>query len=284
MDSGPEFSAGWAGKRGKRLRSKLEAIKQKVKTQAQEIYESYFKIAQAQPRGVVAQLSSIVVQIDKACHKQQQQPSSREWRTILQNALDELKALLNEEGKVSAYELHSSGLVQALLSLLAAPLSAQQMSPRMNKLRLQRISVFKSCFQSRRESNVGADNFAKVLVQKLVSVLESIEKLPVYLYDTPGSGYGLQILTRRLRFQLEKAPGESALIDRSGRTLKMEPLSTVQQLENHLLKMIAKQWYDYDRSSFNFVKKLKEGNKYTFEYHYDFDDNGVVYWIGTNAK
>lgn len=27
---GPEFAAGWAGKRGKRLKSKLEALKQKV--------------------------------------------------------------------------------------------------------------------------------------------------------------------------------------------------------------------------------------------------------------
>lgn len=31
------------------------------------------------------------------------------------------------------------------------------------------------------------------MVQKLISVLESIERLPVYLYDTPGSGYGLQV-------------------------------------------------------------------------------------------
>lgn len=28
---GPEFAAGWAGKKGKRLRSKMEAIKQKVR-------------------------------------------------------------------------------------------------------------------------------------------------------------------------------------------------------------------------------------------------------------
>ncbi len=34
------------------------------------------------------------------------------------------------------------------------------------------------------------------LVRKLVSVLESIEKLPVLLYDHTSSGYGLQILTR----------------------------------------------------------------------------------------
>ncbi|XP_012253550.2 E3 ubiquitin-protein ligase Ufd4 isoform X10 [Athalia rosae] len=277
---GPEFAAGWAGKRGKRLRSKLEAIKQKVKTQAQEIYERYFKVAQAQPRGVVAKLSTIVSQIEKACQKQQS--GNREWRNVLQNTLEELKILLNEEGKVSAYELHSSGLIQALLGLLAAPPGPQPPSLRATKLRLQRIALFKSCFQSHDIDREHSS--AKILVHKLVSVLESIEKLPVYLYDTPGSGYGLQILTRRLRFRLEKAAGESALIDRSGRGLKMEPLSTVQQLEHHLLKMVAKQWHDHDRSTFTFVKKLKEGNRMTFKYQHDFDENGLIYWIGTNAK
>ncbi|CAD6233691.1 GSCOCG00007258001-RA-CDS [Cotesia congregata] len=276
---GPDFAAGWAGKRCKRLRSKIEAIKQKVKTQAQEIYESYFKAAQAQPRGVVAKLAAIVTQIDKAYQKQLS--GNREWRSVLQSALEELKMLLNEEGRVSAYELHSSGLVQSLLGLLANPSGPQVTTVRANRMRLQRIAVFKSCFKAK-DTNDG--NSAKVLVQKLVSVLESIEKLPVYLYDTPGSGYGLQILTRRLRFRLERAPGESALIDRSGRSLKMEPLSTIQQLENHLLKMIAKQWHDHDRSTFTFVKKLKEGTKMTFQYSHDFDENGILYWIGTNAK
>jgi E3 ubiquitin-protein ligase HECTD1 len=96
---GPEFAAGWTGKRGKRLRSKIEAMKQKVrvvsflhcilihahthcpaesdtkvlfqvKIQAKEIYEKYFKAAQAQPRGVVAKLGNIVAQIERACQKQ----------------------------------------------------------------------------------------------------------------------------------------------------------------------------------------------------------------------
>ena len=31
------------------------------------------------------------------------------------------------------------------------------------------------------------------LVRKLIAVLESIEKLPVYNYDSPGAGYGLQV-------------------------------------------------------------------------------------------
>lgn len=49
----------------------------------------------------------------------------------------------------------------------------------------------------------------------------------------------LQVLARRLRFQLERAPGESSLIDRTGRTLKMEPLATVGDLERYLLKMVS---------------------------------------------
>lgn len=47
-----------------------------------------------------------------------------------------------------------------------------------------------------------------------------------------------QILTRRLRFRLERAPGETTLIDRTGRGLKMEPLTTIGQLEKHLIKMV----------------------------------------------
>lgn len=171
------------------MRSKIEAIKQKVKAQAQEIYERYFKAAQSQPRGIVAQLSGIVNQIEKACHKQQS--GNKEWRGVLQGALEELKILLHEEGRVSAYELRSSGLVQALLSLLAAPTGSQSLSPRANKLRMQRIALFNSSFSS--TSSLDGNNSAKILVHKLISVLESIEKLPVYLYDTPGSGYGLQV-------------------------------------------------------------------------------------------
>ena len=52
---GPEFAAGWAGGRGgktKRLRSKMEAVKQKVRTTAREIYDNYFRAAQATPRGM----------------------------------------------------------------------------------------------------------------------------------------------------------------------------------------------------------------------------------------
>lgn len=284
--SGPEFSAGWSNKRGKRLRSKIEATKQKVRYQAQTIYEQYFKAAQAQPRGVVAKLGNIVAQIERACQKQCSYGNNRDggnsWREILRNALDELTQILQEDGVVSAYELHSSGLVQALLSLLSTCYWDQGLkSNKTSKYQKQRVQVFKKCFE---EKSKDGQNSTSILVHKLISVLESIEKLPVYLYDTPGSGYGLQILTRRLRFRLEKASGESSLIDRTGRGLKMEPLSTVAQLERYLLKMVAKQWYDFDRGTFQFLKKLKDSKYQSFKHSHDFDENGLIYFIGTNGK
>lgn len=152
---------------------------------------------------------------------------------------------------------------------------------KVNKYQKQRIQVFKDCFKIKSSED---NNSMAILVQKLIAVLESIEKLPVYLYDTPGSGYGLQVLTRRLRFRLEKAQGDSTLIDRTGRGLKMEPLATVSQLERYLLKMVAKQWYDYDRSTFQFLKKMRDSKYQVYKHCHDFDENGVIYFIGTNGK
>uniref|UniRef100_A0A8D8T0U6 E3 ubiquitin-protein ligase n=1 Tax=Cacopsylla melanoneura TaxID=428564 RepID=A0A8D8T0U6_9HEMI len=292
---GPEFGGGWTGKKGKRLRSKLEAVKQKVrvKNQAQELYDKYFKAAQAQPRGVVAKLGAIVAQIERACQKQHMSNSAGvQWRDILKSALSDLTELLREDGVVSSYEIYSSGLVQALLGLLSTnPWDIGLSQTKTQKFQKQRIQLFKSYFK-KTGSDCDAVNFAVILVHKLVSVLESIEKLPVYLYESPGSCFGLQILTRRLRFRLERAASESSLIDRTGRCLKMEPLSTVAQLEKYLLKMVAKQWYDHERSTYQFVKKLKEtpsptpspSTRIELKHSHDFDENGLIYWIGTNAK
>ena len=67
---GPEFSTGWVGRKGKRLKSKHEALKLKIRALAQEIYEGHFQAAQSQPRGVVAKLGTIVAQLERACYKQ----------------------------------------------------------------------------------------------------------------------------------------------------------------------------------------------------------------------
>ena len=355
---GPEFAAGWAGKKTKRLRSKVEAVKQKVRCTAKDIYENHFKIAQSKPRGIVAKLTQIVSLIEKACQKQAQVLNSAtnsnkstnkdiissssaqtEWRIILTSALDELAGILSNESSVSAYELHSSGLIQALLKLFSTTtglIYSQNTSvsasadkartKKLTKLQRQRVQVFKKCFKPKtlkdQSGNLIIVPSAAQLVRKLISVLESIEKLPVYLYQDQNSSSGLQILTRRIRFRLERAPGESGLIDRTGCTLKMEPLSSIRQLERFLLKMVAKQWFDHDRATFNFIRQVHERCRsnnlimqeklpsiesdgsldpstssstlplsnespigISFEYSgRDFDDNGLMYWIGTNAK
>lgn len=52
-----------------------------------------------------------------------------------------------------------------------------------------------------------------------------------------------------------------------------------------ILFQVAKQWYDFDRQTFNFVHKLKDdGSTMTFTHQHDFDENGLLYWIGTNGK
>ncbi|XP_022105219.1 E3 ubiquitin-protein ligase HECTD1-like [Acanthaster planci] len=281
---GPEFSTSWTGKRGKRLRSKVEQVKQKVKNLARELYDCHFKAAESHPRDIVAKLHCIVQQIEQACemHGDLSKPTEGEhsWSEVLKTALESLTLLLKDENNISAYELHSSGLVQALLYCLNNGFDHVACHDR--HLR-ERISLFKAAFRDTTDDQ-GVVTPAVMLVRKLVAVLESIERLSIFLYDTPGSSYGLQVLTRRLRFRLERASGEASLIDRTGRTLKMEPLTTVASLERYLLKMVAKQWYDYERSSFAFVKRLKEGPPVTFRHTHDFDENGIVYWIGTNAK
>merc|ERR1719410_2340444 len=245
---GPEFSAGWSGKKTKKLVSKADQTKQKIKKMARDIYEHYFEAAQAVPRGIVADLANIVAKVDTAIKKQAKSNSCSEWKELLGSALRELSLLLQDDSAVSAYELNSSGLIQCCLKLFGSATAQQDKGGRVvarkaAKMHAARLAVI-------RENLATATTLA--LVKKLVSVLETIEKLPVYQYDN-----SLQILTKRLRFRLERGPGETGLIDRSGRSLKMEPLATVKQLEKYLLKMVAKQWYDFDRSSYKFIKSLE---------------------------
>ncbi|XP_029106106.1 E3 ubiquitin-protein ligase HECTD1 isoform X5 [Scleropages formosus] len=279
---GSEFVTGWTGKRGRKLKSKLEKTKQKVKTMARDLYDDHFKAVESMPRGVVVTLRNIATQLESAweLHTNGQCIEGEStWRDLMKTALENLIVVLKDENTISPYEMCSSGLVQALFTVLnnSVDLDAKHDC----KPLMERINVFKAAFS---ENEDDESRPAVALIRKLIAVLESIERLPLHLYDTPGSSYNLQILTRRLRFRLERAPGETALIDRTGRMLKMEPLATVESLEQYLLKMVAKQWYDFDRSSFIFFRKLREGQTFTFKHQHDFDENGIIYWIGTNAK
>ncbi|XP_050321307.1 E3 ubiquitin-protein ligase Ufd4 isoform X1 [Bactrocera neohumeralis] len=282
---GPDFASGWSTGKKKKIKTKTEVQKTQVKNLARDLYNKYFKAAQAVPRGAVAKLTSIVKQIEVALEEQRLSPHSN-WQEKLRTSLNELAQLLHEDGVVSAYEMHSSGLVQALVAVLSKNYWDNGLSRnKTNKMLKQRINIFKQCiFDAKLPSGDVRNTTASILVQKLVAVLESTEKLPIYMYDAPGASYGLQILTKRLRFRLERAACETTLFDRTGRTLKMEPLATVGQLAKYLLKMVAKQWYDMDRSTYHYLKKLREHRQgMVFKHHYDFDEEGLMYYIGSNG-
>ncbi|KAH8394178.1 hypothetical protein KR215_003788 [Drosophila sulfurigaster] len=277
---GADFASGWSTEKKKRIKSKTDVQKIQVRNLSREIYNKYFKSAQIIPRGAVAKLTAIVKQINLAI-EQQRLGNNNTWSNTLFTSLTNLSQLIHEDGVVSAYEMHSSGLVQALVAVLSNNYWEHNLSRcKTNKMLKERIDIFKKCI-------FGEDtkNTASILIQKLVAVLESTEKLPVFLYDAPGTGYGLQILQKRLRFRLERSACESTLFDRTGRTLKIEPLATVGQLAKYLLKMVAKQWYDLDRSTFFYLKKLRELKPdLQFTHSFDFDEEGLIYYIGSNGR
>ena len=48
---------------------------------------------------------------------------------------------------------------------------------------------------------------------------------------------------------------------------------------------MAKQWYNYERPTFHFVRVARElQTPLTFRKVSDFDKNGIIYWIGSNAR
>ena len=242
-------------------------LRLRVKTLSEEIYKKFFKESESQTRSVISTLGTLIKDIE-TCTKPNLYP---DWKLTLKSAFSSLVDLLNDENIITAYELYSSGLIQVLLKLISCNNNDTNQSVMKHN---EKLEIFQQYFLNNNQ------NCLLILIKKLVTVLENVEKLPIYLYDGQSSVFGLQMLTRKLKLKLEKDEKDTLLIDRSERCFKAEPLSTLGQLERYLLKMVAKQWYDYDRTSFVFLKKLKDINYKVFRYHHDFDENGLMYFIG----
>lgn len=280
---GPDFAFSWSGKQGKKFQSRKDQIRQKLSSLANSIYCKYFKDADLTPHGTMATLIQISKTINSCVSPQE--PMLEDRKKTLYGALEQFCEVITQEKMLSSYEIHTSGLVTALNNCLnkTLPLSSSLSMAKEHNISKE---VFKKVFGDQNKIDAESGGPAITLVRKLVMVLESSEKLPVLSYDTSGSGTGLQVLLRRLRFKLERGTRSSNFIKRSGRFMKMEPLTTVGEIEAYLLKMVEKKWYDYERSTFNFVKHFKEESTdvITFEHESDFDENGIIYWLGTNAK
>ncbi|XP_075974735.1 ubiquitin fusion-degradation 4-like isoform X4 [Anticarsia gemmatalis] len=282
---GPELASGWTDRRPaatnnatsnqsrSRLTAKTEALKAQVCERARALYSRHLaNAATRQPRPPVARLRALLARMQRLATQ-----STEDWQRELTESLDQLSELLCGEELLSAYELQSSGLAPSLLQVL---------SPQANDARGQGAA---------RERLVRAwlaRGAGGVLAARLVAVLESVERLPVHAPsgDAPPPAAGtLHHLTKRIRLRVERANDETAEEttanngNNAGRNLKVEALTTVRQLERFLAKSVARQWYDMERATFNFVQKIKAEAPIVFTYDHDFDENGVLYFIGSNG-
>lgn len=82
-------------------------------------------------------------QLESACEKQADGHAA--WRSDMSAAFADLLALLKDEHLMSAYELHSSGLVQTLFNCLNN--NDEPSSKRSRKQTLERINLFRQNFQ-----------------------------------------------------------------------------------------------------------------------------------------
>ncbi|XP_047019044.1 E3 ubiquitin-protein ligase Ufd4 isoform X1 [Helicoverpa zea] len=284
---GPELASGWTDRRTvtphnavnasrSRLAAKAEALKAQVCERARALYSRHLaNAATRQPRPPVARLRALLATMQRLAT----QPTD-DWQRELNESLDQLTELLCGDELLSAYELQSSGLAPSLLQVLS-PQANDAPGQAAARARLVRAWV------SRRGGAAGG-----VLARRLVAVLESVERLPVLAPhgDAPPPAAGtLHHLTKRIRLRVERANDETTEDSTSnngnnaGRNLKVEALTTVRQLERFLAKSVARQWYDMDRATFNFVQKIKAEAPITFTYEHDFDENGIIYFIGSNG-
>lgn len=61
-------------------------------------------------------------------------------------------------------------------------------------------------------------------------------------------------------------PNVNPVGNNNGRNLKVEALTTVRQLERFLAKSVARQWYDMERATFQFMQKIRTDGPITFAY------------------
>jgi E3 ubiquitin-protein ligase HECTD1 len=197
-------------------KTKQEQMKHRTSELALFIYNEYLKNVTPTnyTRSILNELKSIVDDLNNNLNK---------------NSFQKLKEFLLEKTSLSLYELSSSGLVSSLLKIFHGLFHQSS-----NELHLanEQAKLFSSIFLSDDQPQA-----FHILIRKLISILESIEKLPLFLYDTP-SNYGLQIFSKRFRFQLHYQNQQQLFTDRTGKSLKIEPLATVGQLRTFLASMV----------------------------------------------
>jgi hypothetical protein len=125
------------------------------------------------------------------------------------------------------------------------------------------------------------------LIRMLQAVLQSTERLPIYLTSDDGVGPGgVDALKRTFKVIVRRSRGEDQLRELNGQTLHVEPLATVSLIEDLLRPLVVLQWYDRPRKDLSWLQELSSKCKaggHTFTHVSDFDCNGLMYFIGSNG-
>jgi len=196
------------------------------------------------------------------------------WSDGLKSSLKDLALMLRDEKTLSAYEVHLSSLVSVLLHCLRGFHSKpgnEKVTERVSIFKtsftdiIQETSVDLDTRYSKKtqifdlmiynilqyniqyinnQYNIYLHTYSTAstsvaqpsvgLVRKLISVLEAVEKLSLFTYESPGQVINLQMLNRRFRLCLERSMGSGSILDCSGKNMRVEPLVTVDELESFL--------------------------------------------------
>ena len=207
-------------------KTKQEHTKQRTTEIALNLSNEYLKnvVPTNYTRSVLIELKSIVEELNNHFASSSLEQSARLFH--------KLKEYLRERTTLSVYELASSGLVDVLLRIFRG-LSSPHLPESGNDLAYQRANLFCSIFLADEQLHA-----FHILIRKLVSLLESVEKSPLFLYDT-SLNFGLQIFSKRFRLRIEYHDEQHLFTDRTGKSLNMEPLATVGQLKTFLASMVS---------------------------------------------
>ncbi|CAI2350375.1 unnamed protein product [Caenorhabditis sp. 36 PRJEB53466] len=283
-----DFHTGWSshGVSTRKMKFRQDIQRRKVQELAWKLWNDYLKEAHAKPREALVRLEQAATTIDTTIrsirshhnvkHRSAKNPRIERVQEFVQ-AMRYVADSVIDDRRLSTFEFSVSGIVPALFNLL----SVFEKYPDCFA-----FGIFREMFSK--------DDALSQLARKMVTVLEASEKFPQFLYDTPGgSSFGLQLLSRRVRTKLEivpKADGQTNdenLMNKTGKIVKCEPLASVGTIRSFLYKMVARQWHDRDRVNYRYVKELVDrksrGEVVVCRYTGDFDDKGVVYWVGTNG-
>ena len=216
---------------------------------------------------------------------------------------------------VSPFELESAGAVEAMLLLLLrrdiAPESIKEQLPSLGsglissqgRLLLSTLlhgpNLDEGCnggegeTERSTEADENGHNHTGVscplvnLLRMLQAVLQSTERLPVYLTSDDSVGPGsVDALKRCFKIVVKRSRGEDQLRELNGQTLHIEPLATIGLVEDLLRPLVILQWYDRPRKDLPWIQELSARSKsggHVFAYASDFDSNGLMFYIGSNG-